>query len=377
VVQVLIEENYRRLDRDARRVIEALAVFRKPVPPLAVDYLLEPFAPGLDVPSVVQRLKRTNIVSVDRAAKTVTLHPIDQDYAYSQLPEEDETEADYTRQALERRAANYYVQLRTPEETWESIEDLGPQLNEFEHRVRAGDYDDACRVLNSIDFDHLFLWGHYVRLVKMRERLLCDLKDPTLEMTNLGNLGLAHQILGRIELSIDFCGRARAIAHEINDHAMESTWLGRLGNAYRALGYIERSINYYQKSLTISRQINDRLGEGENLGNLGVSYYSLGRFNQTVKLCEEALCLACEIEHQWLEGIWVGQLGRGYYALGHFERASKLYDEALTSASEIGNRRGGSHLAQQFGCCSSYLGAGRAGYSILQRILGDCSSDWL
>ena len=63
VVQALIEENYRRLDDNARRVIEALAVFKRPVPSLAVDYLLEPFASGLDVPGIIRGLARTNIVS--------------------------------------------------------------------------------------------------------------------------------------------------------------------------------------------------------------------------------------------------------------------------------------------------------------------------
>ncbi|NBD36638.1 MAG: hypothetical protein GVY30_11655, partial [Chloroflexi bacterium] len=203
VVQALIEENYRRLDQDARRVIEALAIFKKPVQPLAVDYLLEPFAPGLDVPNILRRLTRTNIVSVDRAAKTVTLHPIDQDYAYSQLPEEDETEADYTRQALERRAADYYVQLRTPEESWESIEDLEPQLNEFEHRVRgeAGDYDEAGQLLRVID-DYLNRWGYYTRLVRMREKLKGQLIDQTLHIDNCEGLGHAYHSLGRTHQAI-------------------------------------------------------------------------------------------------------------------------------------------------------------------------------
>ncbi|MBE7557280.1 MAG: hypothetical protein HS126_40100 [Anaerolineales bacterium] len=49
------------MDTEARRVIEALAVFKRPVLP-GVDYLLEPFAPGLDVPGILRRLTRTNIV---------------------------------------------------------------------------------------------------------------------------------------------------------------------------------------------------------------------------------------------------------------------------------------------------------------------------
>ena len=204
VVHALIEENYKRLDRDARRVIEALAVFRRPVSPLAVDYLLEPFAPGLDVPGIIRRLTRTNTVSVDRAAKTVTLHPIDQDYAYSQLPEEGTGEPAYTHQALERRAADYYAQLRTPPETWQSIDDLEPQLAEFEHRVRARDYDAACRVLNSIDFDYLHMWGHYAKLVELRESILGGLTDHSLRASTLRSLGDVYRATGPFEKAIEY-----------------------------------------------------------------------------------------------------------------------------------------------------------------------------
>ena len=113
-MKALIEENYRRLTIDARRVMDALAVLRRPVPIVAVDYLLEPFAPGLDVPELVMELVAWNIVNEDFHSGVVWLHPVDQDYAYSQLPDEENGATGYTRQALERRVAAYYHELRTP-----------------------------------------------------------------------------------------------------------------------------------------------------------------------------------------------------------------------------------------------------------------------
>lgn len=379
VVQALIEENYKRLDREARRVIEALAVFRRPVPPLAVDYLLEPFAPGLDVPGILRRLTRTNIVSVDRAAKTVTLHPIDQDYAYSQLPEEDETESDYTRQALERRAADYYVQLRTPPETWRSIDDLEPQLAEFEHRVRAEDYDEAYRVLEPIDFDYLYLWGHYARLVEMQEKLLGRLTDPSSRANTLRCLGRAYHSLGQFEQAIGLYQEALAIARKIGDRYREGINLGRLGSAYhdlgeseraikflresltitreigdyreegiqlgylarahRALGQIDRAIVLYEEALAIIRKIGDRREEGGLLGRLGTAYRDLGQVRQALKLREQALIIAREIGDRREEGVQLGSLGRDYKDLGKVERAIKFLKESLTIACEIGDRR--------------------------------------
>jgi tetratricopeptide (TPR) repeat protein len=339
VVQALIEENYQRLDRDARRVIEALAVFRKPVPPLAVDYLLEPFAPGLDVPGVVQRLTRTNIVSVDRTAKTVTLHPIDQDYAYSQLPEEVETEADYTRQALERRAADYYVQLRMPEDTWESIDDLEPQLNEFEHRVRAGDYDQACQILEQISFKYLYIWGHYTRQVKLHSKLLERLADYELQMSNLRNLGHAYYGIGRIEESLHCFEQAVSLARDVSDLRMEGANLSGLGRIYRDLGDLKRAANLLEEALPIFRDIGDRQLEGVCLNRLGRVYLALGKIEQSFECEKESVVIARELESRRSIGIWSGHLSDVYFALGRYECVVELCKESKRILQKLGDSR--------------------------------------
>jgi tetratricopeptide (TPR) repeat protein len=362
VVQALIEENYQRLDRDARRVIEALAVFRKPVPPLAVDYLLEPFAPGLDVPSVVQRLKRTNIVSVDRAAKTVTLHPIDQDYAYSQLPEEDETEAKYTRQALERRAADYYVQLRTPEETWKSIEDMEPQLNEFEHRVRAGDYNAACKVLDFIDRDYLYLWGHYKKRLDLRERILGRLSDLKLQISNLEAVGRTYRDLGWTDQAIGFLQKAVAAAKRLGDKQRVGVLLESLSTAYRDLGKISKAIETGQRALDVTQETGNRWEESIQLGQLGTAYRLLGQFGQTVELYKDALSTAREVGNRPYEGIWLGSLGIVSCALGQTEFVEELFEDALAIAQETGNRRFEVVWLNNLG--NHYLSLGETNYAI-------------
>src|SRR5215472_14557490 len=48
VVAVLVGEAFSRLDLTAQRVMQALAMYRYSVPPAAVDYLLQPYVPGVD-----------------------------------------------------------------------------------------------------------------------------------------------------------------------------------------------------------------------------------------------------------------------------------------------------------------------------------------
>jgi tetratricopeptide (TPR) repeat protein len=398
VVQALIEENYKRLDANARKVIEALAVFRQPVPPLALDYLLAPFAPGIDIPAIIRRLARANVVSVDRATKTITLHPIDQDYAYSQLPEEGAGEPAYTRQALERRAADYYAQLRTPPETWRTIDDLAPQLAEFEHRVQAGDYDDACRVLDAIDFDYLYMWGHHTRLVTMREAIRAGLTDLGLRVATLHSLGNVYRARGPFEEAVKFyrdaldisrmtadlldesaiilthlgrtysaqgeveetirCYReALIIARQVGDRRLEGIQLGYLGSmAYDTLGQFDQAIGYYEESLVIAREIGDRRGEGDRLASLGKAYHGLGEIEQAIGYYEEALAIAREIGNRGNEGFAICSLGDAYRALGQPERAITSYKDALAIARETGHRRGEGVDLGSLGLAYSVLG---------------------
>ncbi len=338
VVQALIKENYKRLTNNMRRVIEALAVFRRPISLLAVDYLLEPFIPGLDVPNIIQHLIRTNTVSVNRATKTIILHPIDQDYAYSQLLDKETNSIAYKRQSLERRAADYYDQLRSPIETWKSIYDIEPQLIEFDHRIRAKDYSGAYWVLDLIDRDYLYMWGHYSRIVDMRQTLLGKLQDANIKTHNLGNLGDAYYFLGQFDKSIEFYNKALLIAHEAGNRQWEGTQNGRLGRVHQHLGLIEQAIDYYREALIIAREIGDRQTEAQTLGNMGVSFYYRGQIEKGNKFQEESLSIAREIGDYQQEIIRLGNLGGAYYKLGLLDKAIKFNTKALGIARKRGDR---------------------------------------
>jgi tetratricopeptide (TPR) repeat protein len=277
---------------------------------------------------------------VDRDSKKVTLHPIDQDYTYSQLPEEDETESNYTRQALERRAGDYYAQLRTPEEKWESIEDLEPQLNEFEHLVLAGDYDDAGALLETIDDDYLRWWGHYARLVGMREKLQGNLTDGNLQVDNWASLGHAYSSLGQLNRAVGFFKNALTIAREIGNRQEEGVQLGNLGFAYRGLGYFEQAVECHEEAVAIACEISDRKRESRWLSDQGLAYNSLGEIERSIQLYRESLEIAREIGDHWWETVNIGRLGLAYHGLGQIEeRAIPHYVRFLAFAREVGNRR--------------------------------------
>jgi hypothetical protein len=84
VVQKLVGEAFNRLDPSAQKVMQALAVYNRPVSPAAIDYLLQPHLPSIDSALVLNRL--VNMHFARREAGRYYLHPADKEYAFSIIP---------------------------------------------------------------------------------------------------------------------------------------------------------------------------------------------------------------------------------------------------------------------------------------------------
>ena len=102
LVEELIREGYRRLDAGERHVIDALAVLGRPVPAVAVEFMVAPSCPGVNVDALLGRLIDIYMVTFQSADGLLSVDAIDQDYALSQLPDT----GDLSRKSLHKRAAD-------------------------------------------------------------------------------------------------------------------------------------------------------------------------------------------------------------------------------------------------------------------------------
>ncbi len=84
VVEKMVGDAYNRLDAAAQRVMQALAIYARPVTPTATDFLLAPHTPGLDTAPVLKRL--VNMHLARKEAGKYYLHPVDRDYALARIP---------------------------------------------------------------------------------------------------------------------------------------------------------------------------------------------------------------------------------------------------------------------------------------------------
>jgi tetratricopeptide (TPR) repeat protein len=356
VVQVLVGEAYELLDTAGKQVMQALAVFPAPVSAVGVDFLLQPVNPVTDAAPVLARLVRRQLVRFHDGH--YHLHPVDRDYARSQLPpgSPGDDPAAFTLTGLQARAADYYIQIRTPRESWRTLDDLRSQLAEFELRCDTGDYDTAATVLADIDYDYLQLWGHYRTLVELRGRVHGQITDPTLNANHLTNLGLCHHGLGDYRRAIDLHTQALAIYRDTGSRQGEGAALGNLGNCQLNLGDYRRAIDLHTQALAIARDTGDRQGEGTELGNLGNCHYRLGHYRRAIDLHTQALAIARDTGDRQGGGTDLGNLGICHSSLGDYRRAIDLHTQALAIARDLGDRNGeGRHLAN-LGLCHYSLG---------------------
>ena len=77
VVEVLVGEAFDHLDPLGQQVMQALAVYAAPVPPVAVDYLLQPVQPAIDSGPVLSRL--VNMYFARRDEGRYYLRQVDRD----------------------------------------------------------------------------------------------------------------------------------------------------------------------------------------------------------------------------------------------------------------------------------------------------------
>jgi tetratricopeptide (TPR) repeat protein len=340
-------ELYESLTAEGRLTMQALAVYDRAIPAAAVRYLL----PALAVDEILDALVRNYVVAYDR--DRFSLHPLDQQYAYRQIPE---AEGEYARPALHSSAADFFRELRKPRSEWKTINDLEPQLQEFHHLVQAGLYDSACEVMRAIDFNYLLLWGYAQLVLELHTQLVKHLTDKRLMSFNLGRLGIACYSLGETGRAIEYGEQALEIAREIGNRWDEGAAIGNLGIAYNVLGDTRRAIEYYEQGLEIAREIGDRRGEGIRLGNLGIAYHDLGETSRAIEYYEQALVIDREIGSRRGEFNQLDNLGEVAKRIGDFVQSILYYQNALAIAREIGDKLGMSHCLEGLGYSHHHLG---------------------
>lgn len=325
-VDDLFKDAINRLDEPSLRVVEALAVLGQPVPAGAIDMLLQPFVPGLDLPVILPRLSRRQMVRLaDQAAGTWTLHPIDQNFAYARCPEMGR----YSRQALHHRAAEWYATIRPTRDKWNTLEGLEPLRREFDHRVKAGLYDDAAAVLSEFD-DELRGTGNAARSLEMHLQLQGRITVDRIRLLDMLGLAHAYRHIGPLDKAIATYKDTLPLARAQQNAIVEIEALGWIGETYRRLTQLDEGVVFVRDAVAAARGAGDRTRTARWLGELALTCCYRAELKEALDAADEALALAVEIGDINWEALAIDALALIHLARGEPEKAIKAAERTLT-----------------------------------------------
>jgi tetratricopeptide (TPR) repeat protein len=280
VVDQLAHSRYQRLDDEARLTLDVLAVFRAPVTREPIEWVLRPLAPGLDPARALSRLAQVHMVSVNRRTREFALHPLDADIAYGALA----STGAMSRQVLERRVADWY-ERQCPLGPWHTVTDLTNHRLEFEHRLRAGDYDAATMILEETG-EFLVFHGSIREVLSMHLAIKDHVRGDAAVLAHLVGYGQARHIGGPVEDAIAPLTQAIALAEHIGDRLQLQRALHSLGDVYRVLRKPREAAEALLRAAALARELGDAQREAHALLSLSLSYSYDGSVSEALAVTD-------------------------------------------------------------------------------------------
>jgi hypothetical protein len=255
VLDCLMAEMFSSLDSQERDVVQALAVYDRPVRSGAIDHLLDARFPREPSASVLERLLSYRLVR--RQGARYFLSRTDAIRVRKLIPRGEPSDRDqrpppFTQLALFHQAADYYGMARQRPHVVTDLEDLGAELAEIDLRLDAEEGGKAFRLLNEVCDEYLDRWGQGHVVMTQRERLVGRLETDSDELRNLADLGDAHALRDDQEAAIDCYHRALTLARKHRWSNRRRKMLVNLGATRAEQGRIQEAVDYFEQARTIA-----------------------------------------------------------------------------------------------------------------------------
>lgn len=382
IVSFWVDQAESQLDADQRMVMQALAIYSRPVNETAVRFLLDPYVDltAIDIAFTIDRLRRGRFITINRTTGDISMHPLDKTYNYDLIkagePDvgrmsagerfllqmnilppmtDDADDTLFTRATLEKRAGDFYAQLRGNPTDWQTIHDMQPYFLEYEHRLRAMDYETSFTMLITI-YNLLKLSGFSRKIVAMIIPLIDHLTETYL-MTCYNMLGMAYDDLGLYKNALHCHLKALPLARQEKNRPAEAAHLSGIGLQYSNLGQYDRALENYELALEISRETGKRKQERGILNNMAVVYNSIGRKLEGLHYYEESLKIAREIDDKQGAAVTLANIGDSYGALGKVDKTVECYQESIEIYTDIGDKLGRGVTVGKMGNAAIMLGS--------------------
>lgn len=243
---------------------------------------------------------------------------------------------------LRERLIAYYLSNRKDENTWNSLEDVIPNIESVYHLCQIGQHSIAYEAL-SMCKEFLDLRGYYLTELELFEGLLNSWlpeEDEKSEFSSaMVELGGVYVHIGNFEKAVQLLQDGLFIQQQIGNSANEASTLGNLGLAYSGIGQYEQAIKCFEQQLLIAQKIGDRRLEANAINNIGTVYYILDLPLKSIEYQQKKIKILTDgedISNLQDAANTLGNIGIAYCALGQYEKALECHHRQLKISKNIG-----------------------------------------
>ncbi|MEU6718979.1 tetratricopeptide repeat protein [Nonomuraea sp. NPDC046802] len=364
IVEQLAQRNLYELSEEERLTLDVLAVFRSPVTPEAVGWVMGPLTPGMDPARALARLADRYMVTRDPRTRTFTLHPMDADLAYAALDEHNP----WGRRVLERRVAAWYAQQRQPQ-PWRSVDDVVQHRLEFEHRLRAEDYDDAVLLLDEIG--EFLLWQGSVReVVNMYLAVGPKLRSDEGRLAYLIGLGLARHVGGPVADAVHLLEESLRLAERLPDRRQLSRALFSLGDLFRQTRQLQDAKRLLSRAADVAREVGDRYHEDHALLCLSLTHSYLGEAEAALEVADRLDRLAGETSDPMTRARASDARSAAYVVAGRWSEAIQAATESISAYQTAG-------VPEALGYARNTMGVAQLGMGLVDEAVHTLRQAWV
>jgi tetratricopeptide (TPR) repeat protein len=128
---------------------------------------------------------------------------------------------------------------------------------------------------------------------------------------------------------------ALAIARDLGDARREGDCLGNLGLAHHKIGRLEKAADLYERGIAILRRSGKWASEGVFVGNLAQVNQELERWDDAQRCYDEAIAALTAAGDRFSAAVIHGYNGTMHHERGELQAARACYDRAIAGLDEV------------------------------------------
>jgi len=285
----VLERAYESLAPERRDLLSKISCFRG-----SMEYaVLKKVFPSPDLDKALLDLRKRGLLQYAGESQRYDLHPIVRHYAYDHFMDEKRR-----KEAHVGLAMHFIDAMPVTNKNVKTLEDLTPVIELYHHMVRAGNLDEAVKLLSERLVPHPlhYQFGAYQLMIELERALFLDGEDkpPRLKKENA-----------------------------------QAWTLNALASSYFLNGQPHRAVLLYEMGITLREKAGDKKNLTNGLDNLAKIQLVIGALTETESNLRRQIDLCWEIDEIYIRipGHW--DLGRTLAYLGRFEDAEKELDSAF------------------------------------------------